>query len=76
MSNKIVFETDAFAATKEVWLKASDCLGINNETGTTEIKRLSPNKVQIISLSGDILAELSATVKGNKKVWSQNKTVY
>ena len=76
MSNKIVFETDAFAATKEVWLKASDYLGINKETGTSEIKRLSPNKVQIISLSGDILAELSATVKGNKKVWSQNKTVY
>ena len=44
--------------------------------GTTEIKRLSPNKVQIINLSGDILAELSATVKGNKKVWSQNKAVY
>ena len=76
MSNKIVFETDAFAATKEVWLKASDYLGINKETGTSEIKRLSPNKVQIISLSGDILAELSATVKGNKKVWSQNKAVY
>jgi len=76
MSNKIVFETDAFAATKEVWLKASDYLGINKGKGTTEIKRLSPNKVQIISLNGDILAELSATVKGNKKVWSQNKTVY
>ena len=28
MSNKIVFETDAFAATKEVWLKASEYLGI------------------------------------------------
>ena len=75
MSNKIVFETDAFAATKEVWLKASEYLGINKETGTSEIKRLSPNKVQIISMSGDILAELSATVKGNKKVWCQNKTV-
>ena len=76
MSNKIVFETDAFAATKEVWLKATECLEIKKKKGITEIKRLSPNKVQIISLSGDILAELSATVKGNKKVWSQNEAVY
>ena len=76
MSNKIVFETDAFAVTKEVWLKAAEYLGIKKETGTTEIKRLSPNKVQIISLTGDVLAELSASVKGNKKVWTQNKTVY
>ncbi len=37
MSNKIVFETDAFAATKEVWLKATEYLGIKKETGTTFI---------------------------------------
>ena len=74
MINKVIFETDSFAATKEVWLKATEYLGIKKETEKTEIKRISPNKVQIINLSGDILAELSARIKGNKKIWTQKKT--
>ena len=31
MSNDIAFETDAFAVTKEIWLKASNFLGIQKE---------------------------------------------
>ena len=50
MPDNVTFETDAFAATKEVWLKASDYLGLKKNNGTTQIKRLSPrlyNKVKI-----------------------------
>ena len=71
MTSKVIFETDAFAVTKEVWLKASDCLGIENCDAKLQIKRLSPNKVQIIKLSGDVFAEFSASSIGNKKVWTQ-----
>tara|TARA_B100000214_G_C23775656_1_gene538890 strand:- start:483 stop:701 length:219 start_codon:yes stop_codon:yes gene_type:complete len=71
MSNKVAFETDAFALTKEIWLKASNFLGIEKENAKFQIKRLSPNKVQITKLSGDLLAEFSARAKDNKKLWSQ-----
>ena len=71
MSNKAVFETDSFAVTKEIWQKASNFLGIEKENTTFQIRRLSPNKVQITKLSGDIMAEFSARVKGNKKLWSR-----
>tara|TARA_B100000579_G_C22201022_1_gene562918 strand:- start:266 stop:484 length:219 start_codon:yes stop_codon:yes gene_type:complete len=71
MSNEIAFETNAFAVNREVWIKASNFLGIEKENTTFQIRRLSPNKVQITKLSGDIMAESSARVKGNKKPWSQ-----
>ena len=71
MAEKILFETDAFAATKEVWLKASSHLGINVNLKKTVIKRFSPNQIQINGLNGDVLAEFCASTSGNKKVWIQ-----
>ena len=71
MAGKILFETDAFAATKEIWLKASSYLGINQNLEMTQIKRFSPNQVQITGLNGDVLAEFCASTSGNKKVWIQ-----
>ncbi len=71
MSNDIAFETDAFAVTKEIWLKASNFLGIQKEHATFQIKRLSSNKVQITKLNGNIIAAFSARVKDNKKLWKQ-----
>ena len=72
MAGKILFETDAFAATKEVWLKASSCLGCNRNGERTLIKRLSPYVIQITGLNGDVFAEFCASTSGsNKKVWIQ-----
>ncbi len=72
MSNKVTFETDAFGTTKEVWLKASESLGLKKNNGTTQIKRSSPNQVQIINPKGNVIAKFSATIKRNKKIWTQN----
>ena len=71
MAEKVLFETDAFANTKEVWLKASSRLGINRNLKRTLIKRFSPNHIQMTGLNGDVLAEFSASSIGNKKVWTQ-----
>ena len=70
ISTSIAFETNAFAATREVWRKASDYLGLGKDNVKFKIKRLSPNKVQILTLRGDIFAEFSASLKGNKKLWT------
>ena len=71
MAEKILFETDAFADTKEVWLKASVHLGIKRNLEMTAIKKFSPNQIQITGLNGDVLAEFCASTSGNKKVWIQ-----
>ena len=71
MAEKILFETDAFAPTKEVWLKASSHLGINRNFERTVIKRFSSNQIQITRLNGDVIAEFCASTSGNKKVWIQ-----
>ena len=71
MAEKVLFETDAFANTKEVWLKASSRLGINRNLKGTVIKRFSPNHIQMTCLNGDVLAEFCASTSGNKKVWIQ-----
>ena len=71
MSNKVAIEIVAFAVTKEIWLKASNFLGIEKENAKFQIKRLSPNKVQITKVSGALLAEFSARAKDNKRLWSQ-----
>ena len=73
MSSEIAFETDSFAVTKQVWLKATDHLRIKSNDKATQIKRLSPSKVQIINMSGETLAEFSAILIGNKKIWTQYK---
>ena len=71
ISTSIAFETDSFAATREVWRKAATYLGLDKDKLKFKIKRLSPNNIQILTLSGDIFAEFSASLKGNKKLWSQ-----
>ena len=71
MAEKILFETDTFATTKEVWLKASRRLGISRNLERSVIKRFSPNHVQVTGLNGDVLAEFCANTSGNKKVWIQ-----
>ena len=71
MAEKILFETDAFAPTKEFWLKASSHLGINRDLERTVIKRFSPNHIQMTGPNGDVLAEFCARTSGNKKVWIQ-----
>ena len=71
MAEKILFETDAFAATKEVWLKASSRLGINRNLERTVIKRFILNHIKMTSLNGDVLAEFCASTLGNKKFWIQ-----
>ena len=71
MAEKILFETDAFAASKEVWIKASIHLGIDRNLERTVIKRFSPNQIQITCLNGDVLAEFWARTSGNRKVWIQ-----
>ncbi len=70
ISTSIAFETDSFAATREVWRKAATYLGLENDNLKYLIKRLSPNKVQILKLNGQIFAEFSASLKGNKKLWT------
>ena len=70
ISTSIAFETDSFAATREVWRKAATYLGLENDNLKHLIKRLSPNKVQILKLNGQIFAEFSASLKGNKKLWT------
>ena len=71
MAKKILFETDAFAATNEVWLKASIYQGITRNLERTVIKRFSPKHIQMNCLNGDVLAEFCASTSGNKKVWMQ-----
>ena len=72
MIEKILFETDAFAATKEVWLKGSRGLEISLNFGRTFIKRFSPNYIQLSGFNGDVLAEFFARTSGNKKVFRYN----
>ncbi len=71
MAEKILFETDALANTKEAWLKASIRQGINRNLKRTVIKRFSPNHIQMTVLNGDVLAEFCASTSGSKKVWIQ-----
>ncbi len=44
----VAFEIGPFANSKEIWLKASAFLGIDNKDGNTQMKRIAPNHVQII----------------------------
>ena len=47
MEIKVAFETGAFAATQEIWMKAIEYLGIQNTDGRTHIKRIGTNQIQI-----------------------------
>tara|TARA_Y100001968_G_C18933944_1_gene515538 strand:+ start:198 stop:446 length:249 start_codon:yes stop_codon:yes gene_type:complete len=44
----IAFEVDSFSNTKEIWLKALDFLGLDNNDCNKEIRRIAPNYIQII----------------------------
>ena len=47
MEIKVAFETGAFAATHEIWMKAIEYLGIQNADGRTHMKRMGTNQIQI-----------------------------
>ena len=80
------FETGCFAETKEVWKRVKKCLDLDENEGKIEMKRLSPNHVQIFKsevpwqggqnpfeksyFETGFITEFKATVIGNKKVWS------
>ncbi len=80
------FETDRFADTKEVWKGVNNCLDLDEKQGTFEMKRISPNHIQIFKqdaawkdgqnpfekryIETELIAEFKATAMENKKVWS------
>ncbi len=84
MDTQVVFETGAFAATQEIWNKAADCLGLHNNDGSTHIKRMGTNQIQIVKYADvdqksmfrcsanhktEVIASFTGQLKGNKKIW-------
>ncbi len=84
MDTKVAFETGAFALTQEIWNKATDFLGLQNNDGSTRIKRMGTNQIQIVryldvdqkSIFGcssnhktEVIASFTGQLKGNKKIW-------
>ena len=48
MDIQVTFETGALAANQEIWNKTADCLGLQNNDGSTHIKRMGTNQIQIV----------------------------
>ena len=84
MEIKVAFETGAFAATQEIWMKAIEYLGIQNTDGRTHIKRIGTNQIQIFeydevdkkSIFGcsanhktKVIASFQGRAMGSKKKW-------
>ena len=81
----VTFEIGPFANSKEIWLKASAFLGIDNKNGNTQMKRIAPNHVQIIEsdqvknpfgttdfLPSKVIAEFVSQNKENT-IWIEKK---
>ena len=84
MEIKVAFETGAFAATQEIWMKAIEYLGIQNTDGRTHIKRMGTNQIQIFQYEKvnkksifenssnhktKVIASFTGRAIGNKKKW-------
>ena len=86
MNTTKTFETDRFAETKEIWNGVKKCLDLDENEGKVEIKRITPNHIQVFKsealwLGGqnpfekryfgtELITEFKANAIGNKMVWS------
>ena len=88
MDKKVAFETSSFGVSKEIWAGACDFWDIDNNDGSLQFKRISPNQIQIFQYESmgqknvfessvfqetKMIAEFVGINQGSKISWVMNR---